>query len=634
MVLILFLASPVLATDPLSSQFAPTVDTNPNDYLTSFGTITVTSSLYKVFQSSTAPGTARWWQGHSMRNEITSFQVHVSPTVSFSSVTVTMSNIVDTQTVPSTIIYATSSDIVVYREWYLNVATPTCSSTTTFYGGFRTMMPFALIPSTEPYYHQTTNAFPVGVTSTMTQSAWFDIHIPTYAPSGYYSGSVYVSSGNVVISTLPVVISVWDWIMPSSATLPVIGTGFGYNGFNKVAYNGGTGTCAYPGANNSCDAANINEWIDGTTQMLDNKFGIDAPNYIYPGAGSFAVYVSSIGPLINGTTTNYTKPILPGAALGMVELAEASYNAATYQNWASTFTNQGWFPRLFDYACDEPSGSVWAKCVSSMTAQRSWSTPIIPNQVTADWVGSLANNATNYIDWMTPLIQSIESPGGGNTRSSYNVWLATSSYFVPRKLGSYMACGVTGTCNQGTIGPSNNPAYPNYAVDGVPVANRAFQTYAFVNNLSYELYYAVDECDNTNANYPCAGASPNPWYVAYSFGGNGEGTLILPSTGTITTTSSNIPIWCPSVILKNHRDGMNDYEYENYLTNQGYGSFVNTQIATWYTNDYTFSTDPTNIEAARIAMGNKIHQLTWPTGAGTTSQIQGNVKIRGSAKIQ
>jgi len=631
-ILLIFLPAVAFATDPLASQFQPSIDTTPSDYATAFGTITMTNSLYKVWQSSVAPGTAHWYQGYSMRNEITSFQVHVSPTVNFSSVTVTISNIIDTQTVPSTIIYATSSDIVVYREWYLNVATPTCASTTTFVGGVRTKMPYALIPSTDPYYHQTTNAFPVGVTSTMTQSAWFDVHIPSAAPSGYYSGSVYVASGSVVISTLPIVIAVWNWVMPSSASLPMIGSGFGYNGFNKVAYNQTVSGCNYPGAGSgsNCDAANINEQIDGATQMLDNKWGIDTPNYIYPGAGSFAIYVSSIGPLLNGTTTNYTKPILPGAALGVIELAEANYNAATWQNWASTFTNQGWITRLFDYPCDEPSGGVWTTCISSMTSQRSWSTPIIPNQVTADMASSITNGATNYIDWMTPLIQSIESPGGGNTRSTYDTWLATSSYFVPRRVGTYMACGVTGTCGQGTIGPANNPAYPNYAVDGTPVANRAFQTYVFVNNLAYELYYAVDECDNTSGGYPCAGSGPDPWYVAYSFGGNGEGSLMLPSTGTITTTSSNIPIWCPSVILKEHRDGMDDYELEKHLTDLGYGSFVNTQIATWYTNDYTFSNDPTNIDGARTAMGNKIHQLSLINGS---AQIQGHAILRGRARI-
>jgi hypothetical protein len=57
------------------------------------------------------------------------------------------------------------------------------------------------------------------------------------------------------------------------------------------------------------------------------------------------------------------------------------------------------------------------------------------------------------------------------------------------------------------------------------------------------------------------------------------------------------------------RDGMQDYEYLNALTNAGQGAFVQQQIASWITNSYTFNTDPTALTAARQALGQQLHQV-------------------------
>lgn len=615
--------------DPLGVQFFPNIDENPSDYPSY---ILMTDSLYKVFQSSTAPGNLHYQIVHSMQNESQSFQVHVKPTMAISSLTVTVSDLVNAQT--GTHISSSTTDIVVYREFYMSVTTPTALSTTTYMGGLRTVMPDQLIPAIDPYYHQTTNAFPVAVSSGNTQSAWIDVHVPTAAPSGYYQGTVTVSSGSVVISTMPVVYAVWAWVMPSTASLPTIGAGFGYNGFNNVAYGaGGGGT--YPGAGGSADQANIYEWIDGTVQMLDNRWTVDSPNYIYPNSGSFTTYNNLIGPLLNGTTA-FTSTILPGAALTKIELITSSFTASSQQNWATNFTNKGWFSRLFNYFCDEPAGGTWALCISSMTLARTYSTPPVPNQVTANMATSITKGATNYIDWMTPIIEDVEYPGTSNLRSTYNTWLSTNSFGVQRYVGSYQDCESAGTCSQGTIGPANTPTFPNRHIDGTPVANRAFESWMFLNNFSYELYFAIDSCDNTNAGYPCAGGGPDPWHQVYAFGGNGDGTLMYPSTATFVSVST--PIWVPSMRLKYFRDGEQDYEYENYLNTVGQGALVTTQIGSWMTNGYTFSNSPAGIEAARIAMGNAIHQLTYPLGSQASptppTAFTGKCTMSGKVKAQ
>jgi len=611
-------------TDPLSSQFFPSINENASTYPSS---ITITNSLYKVYQSSPTQGTTHWWVDNQMANEIRSFQVHVNAGYAIPALNVTMSNLTNAQT--GTVIYSTSTDIIVYREWYMNIATPTCLSTTTYMGGTRAYMPDPLIPAVDPYYHQTTNAFPVAVTAGNTQSTWIDVHIPTAAPSGYYQGVVTVSSTSVVLSTMPVVIGVWAWVMPSTAALSMIGSGFGYNGMCDISYGGTTNCGNYPNSGGGADGANTMQWIDGTVQMLDNRYTIDSPSNIYPETGSFSEFISSIGPLLNGTQAN-TTTILPGAALTTYDLNHITFTSGEWQNFATNFTNQGWYSRLFNYLVDEPSGSTeWAEVVSSGMATRGFSTPLIPNQATADIADALTYGATNYLDWLTPIIENIDTTGSGNLRSTYNTWLSTNTYGLTRKVGSYNDCESAGTCSNGTIGPSTTPGYPNRHIDGTPVANRAMETWEFLNNMNYELYFAVDICDTPSGGCACT----NPWQCVYDFGGNGDGTLMYPSTSTLVGITVSTPIWCPSIRLKEFRDGESDYAYENYLTQKGEGSFVNSQIASWMTNGYTFNNNPSGVEAARIAMGTAIHQLTYPPPVSAPVTLTGGVTINGGATL-
>lgn len=602
--LFILLAAPANAViDPLGTQFFPSIDQTASDYSTSAGTITITDTLYKVFQSSPAPGNVHWAIVYSMENEIQSFQVHVSPSVNISSLTVTMSNLVDTQTVPSTIIYATSTDIVVYREYYLNISTPSSISTMTYYGGMRAWMPHQLIPAVDPYYHQTTNAFPIAVTSTQTQSAWIDVHVPSSAPSGYYSGSVYVSSGNVVISTMPVVYAVWAWVMPSSATLGMLGTGASYNGLCNFYYGSFAACGAYPGAGGDGDLANTLIANDLSVQGIDNRFSNISPN-VFPEAGSFTAYNQTYAPLLNGTPSN-TTTILPGAVLPYMPMHALSFSAPVWQNFASSFTSRGWMPRLFDYLCDEPpTGCSYAQIISSGNVTRTFSSPVIPNLVTIELARAQANHVEGQIDWITPLNANLDPIGGPNHRADYDAYLATSSGPV-RQIGSYEDCVSAGTCGNGFVGPATI-SWTNRHIDGKPVANRAFETWAFLNRLKFELYFNMDYCVYNN----CP-TRHDPWHSVYAFGCNGDGTLVVPSSAPYVTTSSNIPIYVPTMLLKYARDGSQDFEYENYLTNQGQGALVQTQIASWLTNAYTFSTDPTKINAARMAMGTAIHQLTY-----------------------
>ena len=111
-----------------------------------------------------------------------------------------------------------------------------------------------LIPARggNPDYHQRTNAFPFTVAPGKNQSMWIDVHIPPASPSGYYSGTVTVQDGAAVVAVMPVQYVVWDWEMPSTASLPSF-TSISYGGFCLQVYGRGAGCAAYPGAQGISD---------------------------------------------------------------------------------------------------------------------------------------------------------------------------------------------------------------------------------------------------------------------------------------------------------------------------------------------------------------------------------------------
>lgn len=608
--LLLPLASLAASADPLDPAFKPTVDQVASHYSTSFGTITVTDSLYKVMQSSALdPTMNHWYVGNQMRNEFQSIQVHINPSNFAPSVDVTMSNLVDTQTTPSSIIFATSTEIEIYKVHYITVSTATNTAAVAYNKGILGQYPDVLIPKVDPYWGQNTAAFPLIITSTETRTAWIDVHIPTSSPSGYYYGSIYVSSGGVVVSTLPVSIGVWNWIMPSSSTLMILGSEFTTNGMCTTSYGGTSNAICgvYPNAGGFASTADQMQSIDGDYQLLDNRYtAYEIDHQLLPPANTWNKYLSYYSNLLNGLPTHFPV-ILKGAAPTAIDI-QTSFAAANWQNFVSTYTQQGWINKLGWKAVDEPNadctfGICWQTAVASMTATRAFSTPQAPNIVTTDFVSMSSWSAKGVIDWVVPIVNDIDnSHNSAHTRSLYDSWLTQSSGPV-RQIGSYLDCESGGSCANGTVSSDSRQTYVNRAVDGTPVSNRAMETFLWKSTFTLELYYSINQCDLSPS--ICNGSSA--WNSLYAFGNNGDGTLILASTGTYVSVST--PIWCPTIRLKHFRDGDQDYEYEHYLDTSGYNAFVSTWVATWLTDGYTFSNDPAGIRAMRLALGNQIHAL-------------------------
>jgi hypothetical protein len=356
--------------------------------------------------------------------------------------------------------------------------------------------------------------------------------------------------------------------------------------------------------------------------MLDNRYSLAGITNVFPGAGSFdptdgsASFDLVYGPLFNGTP-GHIAGILQGARLTSYNIAPlpSQFNSATFQNFQNHFSANGWITPFYGL-WDEPNPndpSVWTTLVTNGNLEHTFSASIIPNAVTTDIVTAGNYGALNTIDWLVVNLVTLE-PGAGypmQDLSAYRTWLSGNP---GRQFWSYQACTDAGTCTNSIPGPEypGYPnTYPNYDIDGTPVANRIMEWMTYLHGQVGELYYYIDVCDgpggvSNQCGYPAL-ASPNPLISVYYSGGWGDGTLMYP--GSSAYVGATIPIWLPSIRLKMIRDGMQDYEYLNALRNLGHASFVADEAQTFISNSYTFSNDPSVLEAVRMALGNKLHEL-------------------------
>jgi len=284
-------------------------------------------------------------------------------------------------------------------------------------------------------------------------------------------------------------------------------------------------------------------------------------------------------------------------------------NNPNLQDWMNHFISNGWQSKLMAWTYDEPHGATAYAAVNANAPIYHGTTPPYPIMATAEIAEATTYGALNSIDIMVPIVQSVDPIGGPNTRSSYNSWLTGTGCAgcPPRQVWMYEGCTSHGSCSNGYPGDSSN-TWPSVMIDSTPVRNRIMQWIEYLNNVSGDLYYDTELC--WVASYCQDGAGhtgTDPWTYTYTYGGNGEGTLIYP--GTTAKIGGTTPIPLPSMRLKIIRDGMEDYEYLHALTNAGLGSFAMAEAQSFITNAYTFNNDPTALLNVRTVLGNKLHQL-------------------------
>jgi uncharacterized protein (TIGR03437 family) len=574
---------PVASSDPLDPVYLPPIDTNPEHYPAN---VWVTGSLAKV-QPQAAPGAAHWALISAARNEFESFQVHLRAGATPIQMGVTVTDFVNSHTggrIPG------SSSVFLSREAYLDI------TQVSDLNGTPGITPDPLIPVQDRYFHEPRNAFPVTVPANETRSAWIDVFVPPGTPSGYYAASASVTDGGSVIATLPVQLKVWDFEIPSTATL-TSAFGMTWNGLCVQAYGSYFNCGQYPGSGGSPDRGVELSHVAQGMFFLDHRVTISDIVSTGPAGADWSSFDATYGPLMDGSGPT----ALSGARLTSMKYVNSdTVNAADIRNWVAHFGSKGWISRLFHYHCDEPPyGCTWDQAVSEVEAVRAAS-PDMQTLLTTDIAGATQHGLLDAVDILTPVVDAMEPRGGLNLRPSYDTWLGRPD----KHLWWYQACGEHESCSNGAPGPMTS-TWPSYMVDASPVRNRIFQWMAFLYGIQGELYYLTDYCWVAN---DCGSA--DPWVSLYAFGGNGDGTLFYP--GTAARIGGTTPVPVSSIRLELIRDGMEDYEYLMALANSGDAEFATTAARSFITNAYNFDNNPDSLLAARESLGARLHQRVHP----------------------
>jgi len=570
--------------DPLDPAIMPPVDTDPSHYPQD---VWVTDAMAKVQPVGTSPGLDHWALPWAAKNEVEGFQVHVRAGATPVELTVTVSDLVDA--VSGTHIRA-DGDIVVYREAYLDITTRSDANGT--YG----LVPDGLIPAVDPYRGEARDAFPVTVPATETRSAWIDVHVPADAPSGWYTGTVTVDDGGSELASLPVRLAVWDFALPSTATLP---TGFGvsWNGMCVQAYGGYAGCGAFPGAGGDADRGVELTHLDQAILFLDHRVSLAGTVYYAPASGSWADFDALYGPLMDGTAATR----LDGARLTHLWYTGDLGDSAMLARWTDHFRDQGWLDRTSAYFCDEPpNGCSWSETQSRADLIQA-AAPDLATLLTTDIANATAHDLLDRVDILVAIVESMENRDMASVRGDYDGWLAQPG----KQLWWYQSCDEHESCSNGSPGPAT-ATWPSYMVDASPMRNRVFQWLAYLYDIHGELYYAADYCWEAS----CGSGTNDPWVSQYAFGGNGDGTLFYP--GTPDKIGGTTPVPVPSIRLLLLRDGMEDYEYLHALDAAGEPAAARAAATSFIDSTYSFDDTPAGLIAARKSLGDALHTLAHP----------------------
>jgi hypothetical protein len=570
--------------DPLSPELAPAVVTDPARYPPE---VWITGSMAKVRRTD-PPGPVHWAFLSAARNEVESFQVHVRAATGLDAVTVEPSDLVDAR---SGARIRAADHVTVSRQYYQHVPEALRSDA----NGLPGDVPDALVPARDRYWGERRNAFPARVPAGENLSTWIDVFVPPGTPSGFYLGNVVVRDGGRLLATLPVRLKVWNFDLPSTASLP---THFAMSWSGACVQEfGGYEGCGAATPSGSRDAGVESMHVLYSRFGLDRRVSIANVTYGPPRDDDWSHFDSVYGPLLDGKAGT----VLPGARLTRFTYAGAPSDPQALSRWARHFRERGWLDRLVFYRCDEPGhGTCTFADARAEEARVHEAAPGLRTLLTTDIDQLTANGLLDVVDVATPVLDRMQPHGKPSRRPLYDAFLSRS----PRKqLFWYQSCDQHESCSNGKMGPAQ-ATWPSYMVDASPMRNRVFQWMAFLERIQGELYYAVDYCFARECG-PADARSRDPFRSVYAFGGHGDGTLLYPGNTRTIGGKHHVPL--SSIRLELIREGMEDYEYLHLLEAQGDGAFARSQAASFIRRADEFASDPARLLAVREALGNRLH---------------------------
>lgn len=473
-------------------------------------------------------------------------------------------------------------NITIYRESWITIKRP--SSREGAVGDW----PDPLTPRIDRYAGEKRNAFPLRLLQGRNQPLWVDVYVPIGTPPGKYEGRARILAGNKELASVPVSLTVWNFTLPSTSSLP---TAFGFSGPAALKRHYGRYT-------NDADLYRLAAVYTraGLLHRITLSGGAMIPPPMHNGRVQWGEYDKEVGPFLDGHALGRKDP-LPGARLTSIDLVTPAYLGPAariqyYKEWIRHFSEKGWLSRLYNYLWDEPSAQEYPKVLEKgRLAHRAG--PGLRNLVTVPYHKDLAS----VVDFWVPLINCFESKPGFYEFCSQAVPVAgySAERQAGKKLWWYQSCASHG-CNG--EGGHYFDGWPSYAIDVSPVANRIQEWLAFKYGIDGELYYATTEA---------YGRTANPWVDVYLHGGNGDGTLFYPGDPGRIGGATQIPV--ESIRLKLIREGMEDFEYLALLAQRGQGDYARQAVERLAPALYRWDSRPQGLYAVRRALGEKLNEM-------------------------
>jgi hypothetical protein len=518
------------------------------------------------------PGKGRTIVAEGALGESVSAQLMISATKALNSVDVSVGDLSDGKGHA----IAAAAGVQLYREFYLNLTHPSGQF------GHTGEYPDGLVPmGKDEYYHEQRNGAPFPVPAGKNQAVWIDFNIPANAAPGTYTGTAAVTEGGGTLAKVPVTLTVWNFSIPATASLP---TAFGFDTWGT--YNGHYGS--HWNTNLIVQLTNLyqREALKHRISLYGNDVG--PPTYVYNHAThkvtnlSFSLFDETVAPDLDGSLMpNHAQGTVAQVPYGQVPTPgpTAGPNDDEYVAfWKATgayFKQKGWTSRNFIYDFDEPQTPSDFQTVAHLADVAHKADPTLRVMDTTTFRQSLAGK----VDIWDPIVNELDSPG----------FPPPSVYAARQKLGEQVWF-YTSNNSLNSYGP-----WPSFFVDASMNDARIFAWLARRYRLDGFLYYA------TTLNYT---RTPNPWTNVYNFGDNGDGTLFYPGKVSLIGGKHDIP--CDSIRLKEIRAALQDYEYMQILHKMGQDSFVDALVHKIAAKTNGYSQNGAALLAARAQMAAKI----------------------------
>ena len=291
------------------------------------------------------------------------------------------------------------------------------------------------------------------------------------------------------------------------------------------------------------------------------------------GAADWSAFDTYAGPFMDGTANTRLK----NAQLTSVQIYGPA-SPAGVKGWSDHFRAKGWFPRLFNYICDEPPLTCQWSDIPGRIANSRAGDPELTILLTSQPYAAAANGVSG-IDLFVAVINYLEDRPGtslaGSQRARWpsNIWLYQGC----------MSFGCSGVSPG--VDATNSMGWPSYAT-----RNRALEWMTYIFDGTGELYYEMTQ----------SYFGGDPWVSQVAFGGNGDGTLFYPGTTAKIGGQTEIPV--ESLRLKGIRDGMEDYELLHLAATLGLGAEAKQIALGVYPHAYQGVTTPAALDSGRAQL--------------------------------